>query len=162
MCRWSVKRNRGRDQTRVGADLNQARSSKLVGLNERAARRVGISPILIGATALIISGAFAGVAGGVLLGGTAFRVNSGFSNNYGWEGLLVGLIARSNSLHVIPFALLYGALRAGGGVLAATGVSASIVGVVQALIVLAVALPSFYMSRRSARVATARLEVASA
>jgi general nucleoside transport system permease protein len=133
----------------------------VVGLNDRAARRIGLSPILIGATALTLSGAFAGVAGGVLLGGTAFRVNSGFSSNYGWEGLLVGLIARSNPLSVIPFAFLYGALRAGGGVLASTGVSASIVGVVQALIVLAVALPSYFLRRRNARVATSRMEVAS-
>ena len=94
-------------RTRWGFEL------RTVGLNPRAARRSGVSPALMGSGALAISGALAGLAGGVLLTGIAFRVNDGFSNNYGWEGLLAALVAGSTTLAVIPSALLFGALRAG-------------------------------------------------
>ncbi len=132
-------------RTRWGFEL------RTVGLNPRAARRSGASPARVGSGALAISGALAGLAGGVLLTGTAFRVNDGFSNNYGWEGLLAALVAGSATLAVIPSSLLFGALRAGSGVLAATGVSPTIVGTVQALVVIAVTLPLLYLNRRRLR-----------
>lgn len=132
-------------RTRWGFNL------RMVGLNARAARRAGVATAAIGGGALVLSGAFAGLAGGVLLSGTAFRLNSGFSNNYGWEGLLVALVAGAKPIMAIPVAVLFGALRAGGGVLASTGVSPTIVGVVQALIVLAVTLPSLYLAVRRQR-----------
>jgi ABC-type uncharacterized transport system permease subunit len=124
---------------------------RMFGHNSRTARRAGVSGVLFGSGALILSGAFAGLAGGVLLTGVAFRVNPGLSNNYGWEGLLVALVAGFQPVVAIIVAFLFGSLRAGGGVLTATGVHSSIVGVVQALIVLAVMLPSLYMRRRRTR-----------
>lgn len=141
-------------RTRWGFEL------RMVGLNRRAAQRTGVSPLFIGAGALVLSGAFAGLAGGVLLTGTSFRLNDGFSNNYGWEGLLVALIADANALLAIPFSFFYGALRAGGGLLASTGVSPTIVGVVQALVVLAITLPALYMRYRSQRALVARTATA--
>lgn len=130
---------------------------RALGFNARAARRAGVSPARLGGTALVLSGAFAGLAGGVMLTGSVFRIQDGFSNNYGWEGLLVALVAGYSPLLAIPVAFLFGALRAGGGVLASAGVSPAIVGVIQALIVLAVVLPSVYVrgryraTRRAAR-----------
>jgi len=124
---------------------------RLFGHNPRAATRSGVNRHLYGSGALVLSGAFAGLAGGVLLSGVAYRVNPGLSSNYGWEGLLVALVAGFSPVVAIFVAVLFGALRAGGGVLAATGVNSSIVGVVQALIVLAVMLPSLYMRRRRRR-----------
>lgn len=141
-------------RTRWGFNL------RMVGLNQRTAKRAGISPTAVGAGALMASGAFAGLAGGILLTGTAFRVNDGFSSNYGWEGLLVALIAGARASLAVPAAFLYGALRAGGGVLASTGVSPRIVGVVQALILLAVALPSLYMQHRQRRALAEQTAVA--
>ena len=141
-------------RTRWGFNL------RMVGLNQRTAKRAGVSPTAVGAGALMASGAFAGLAGGILLTGTAFRVNDGFSSNYGWEGLLVALIAGARASLAVPAAFLYGALRAGGGVLASTGVSPRIVGVVQALILLAVALPSLYMQHRQRRALAEQTAVA--
>ena len=121
---------------------------RMFGFNPRAARRFGVRPWMIGGSALLLSGAMAGLAGGVLLSGHVMRIRTGFANNYGWEGLLVGLVAGFRPLYAIPVAFLYGALRAGGGVLAATGVDQALVGIVQALIVIAVTLPSLYMIYR--------------
>jgi simple sugar transport system permease protein len=115
----------------------------VLGRNARTAQRTGVSVVRAGATALMIGGAMAGLAGAVMLaGGTAnYRYTPGFANNVGWEGLLVALVARNRPLVCIPVALLFAALRTGSGFLAATGVERSIVDVVRALLVLALLVP---------------------
>jgi general nucleoside transport system permease protein len=124
---------------------------RLFGTNPRVAQRAGVRAGRFGGSVLVMSGAFAGIGGAMLLSGVALRVNPGLANNYGWEGLLVALVARYEVPIAALVALLFGALRAGGGALASTGVSPAIVGVVQASIVLAVMLPSLYMRRRQTR-----------
>jgi simple sugar transport system permease protein len=132
---------------------------RMFGFNPRIARRVGVRPGRIGGGALLLSGAFAGLAGGFLLTGVVLRIQGGFSsgvygsfsNNYGWEGLLAALVARYRPFYAIAVAFFFGALRAGGGVLSATGVSPTIVGVVQALVVLAVTVPAVLMQVRERR-----------
>lgn len=136
---------------------------RMFGFNPRIARRVGVRPGRIGGGALVLSGAFAGLAGGLILTGVTLRVQGGFSsgvygsfsNNYGWEGLLAALVARYRPLYAIPVAIFFGALRAGGGVLSSTGVNPTIVGVVQALVVLAVTIPAVLMQARERRVQAA-------
>ncbi len=92
----------------------------------------------------------------MLAGGfSSFRVTSGFSQNNGWQGLLVALLARSRPLAAIPMAILFAALRTGSGFLATTGtgVDRKIVDVVQALLVLALLIPpavQFVRERRRA------------
>ncbi len=129
-------------RTRWGFNLRAS------GLNPRAARRFGVNVSRVGGTALVVSGALAGLAGAAFLTGGAYRVTPGFASDYGWEGLLAGLVAGFRPMLAIPVALLYGAVRAGGGLLTASGVSTNLTGIVQALIVVAVTLPALYMHRR--------------
>lgn len=132
---------------------------RMFGLNPHIARRVGAKPGRIGGGALLLSGAFAGLAGGFLLTGVVLRMQGGFSsgvygsfsNNFGWEGLLAALVARFRPLYAIPVAIFFGGLRAGGGVLASAGVNPSIVAVMQALVVLAVTLPAALLQIRIRR-----------
>ena len=114
---------------------------KILGLNPVAARRVGIDAALLGGAAIVLSGAFAGLAGGVVLTGTAFRLTPSFSNNIGWTGLLVALVARNDSGAAVATALLFGALQAGGSFLSTAGIPTDLVPIVQALVVLGVVLP---------------------
>lgn len=131
---------------------------RMLGLNPTAARRAGVSAALVGGGALLVSGGFAGLAGGVLLtAGPAYRLSAGFSQGFGWEGLLVALLARDRPLVAIPTALVFAALRTGGGVLAATGVARNIVDVVQALLVLALLVPPVYLALRDRRRAQAQV-----
>lgn len=126
---------------------------KMLGLNPNAARAAGVSMVAVGGSALVISGAFAGLAGGVIFAGTAFRVQPGFSANIGNDGLLVSLIARRKVAATVPVAFFFGAMRAGGGFLASTGVPRYLVDVVQPLLVLAALLPPavlFVWDRRRA------------
>ena len=126
---------------------------KMLGMNPNAARAAGVSMAAVGGGALVLSGALAGLAGGVIFTGTAFRIQPGFSNNNGGDGLLVALIARRNVAATIPVAFFFGAMRAGGGFLASTGVPRYLVDVVQPLLVLAALLPPailFVWDRRKA------------
>ena len=115
----------------------------VLGRNARTAQRIGVPVVVAGASALALSGAFAGFAGAAMFaaGSANYRYTPGFANNIGWEGLLVALVARNRPLACIPVALVFGALRTGSGFLAATGVERSIVDVVRSLLVLALLVP---------------------
>jgi simple sugar transport system permease protein len=115
----------------------------MLGSNPRTARRAGVSAVAYGGTALVVSGAFAGLAGGLWITGGAAgdRFNASISSNIGWQGLLVALLARDRALVAIPMAFVFAALRTGSGFLAATGVERRIADVVQAMLVLALLIP---------------------
>src|SRR3712207_4145617 len=103
----------------------------MLGFNPLAARHAGIRASRLGGSALVLSGAFAGLAGGVILLGTVFRLQPAISDNVGWDGLLVALVAHSRPGLALPVAVLFGGLRAGSGFLAATGVPDHLVDVIQ-------------------------------
>lgn len=113
---------------------------RVVGASERAAQHAGISPIRTGVVSIIGSGMLAGLAGSslVLAGGTP-NLSEGYEAGYGFQGIVVGLLARNSPWGCIPAALLFASLRQGGGVVEAqVGVSAALVGVAQGLVVLLV------------------------
>jgi simple sugar transport system permease protein len=131
----------------------------MLGMNPVVAKRAGVRVAILGSIAIMISGATAGLAGGVMLTGTAYRITPTISNNVGWNGLLVALVARNNAYAAIVVAFLFGALQAGGGFLAATGVPSDLVNIVIALVVLAVVFPpaleEFRTYRRARALASA-------
>lgn len=116
---------------------------RLLGHSPAVAQTVGVAAARTGTLALVLSGALAGLAGAVMLtgGSSGFRLTTGFSQNIGWQGLLVALVARTRPLPAILMAVIFAALRTGSGFLAATGVDRKIVDVVQALLVLALLIP---------------------
>jgi len=114
---------------------------RVLGLNPVAARRAGINAAVLGGAAIVISGAFAGLAGGVVLTSTAYRLTPTISDNIGWSGLLVALVARSDCGAAVATALLFGAAEAGGSFLSTAGIPTDLVPIVQALVVLGVVLP---------------------
>lgn len=124
---------------------------RILGLNPVAARRAGINAALIGGAAIVLSGAFAGLAGGVVLTSTAYRLTPTISNNIGWSGLLVALVARNNSGAAVATALLFGAAEAGGSFLSTAGIATDLVPIVQALVVLGVVLPPALLHLRAYR-----------
>jgi simple sugar transport system permease protein len=129
---------------------------RMLGLNQRAARRMGVVAGVTGTVALLISGALAGFAGGVLLAGTPdYRITLGYSRNFGWDGLLVALLARDRPLLAVPMAFIFACLRTGSDFLGVTGVARDIVDVVQALLVLALLIPPAVLFVRDRRRALA-------
>lgn len=130
---------------------------RMLGLNQRTAQRFGVPSGSYLAGCLIASGAFAGVAGAVLLHGGASgdRFSGGMSSNFGWDGLLVALLAQDKISRVLPMAFVFAMLRTGSSFLASTGVDRKMTDVVQALLVLALLLPTALAALQARRLSTA-------
>lgn len=89
--------------------------------------------------AFLVSGALAGVAGGVEVAGVTFALYENISPGYGYSAIAVALLARLHPLAVIGTAVLFGALEAGAGAMQRdAGVPAEIVKVAEALLILLV------------------------
>ncbi|WP_158809974.1 ABC transporter permease [Beijerinckia sp. L45] len=125
---------------------------RAVGLNPVAATRAGFAFASTVVVAMAIAGAFGGLAGGVMLLGEQFSLKAGFSSGYGYDGLVVGLLARGSVTGVVAAALLFGFLRSGGiSMEMGAGVPTALVMVMQGLIVVAVAGAAFWLDRRGSR-----------
>ncbi|MGW4028877.1 ABC transporter permease [Streptomyces sp. NPDC004838] len=149
----------------VGAALLLSRSRwgfrvRMVGLNPLTAKHTGVRVAALGGFTLALSGAFAGLAGGLLLASPVSpnRLQAGLSDNVGWDGLLVALVARNRPLIAIPVAFGFAVLRAGGDFLTATGVPYFLIDIVKALLVLAFVAPpilvDLFRGRRGAKPST--------
>lgn len=132
---------------------------RLLGLSPAAARHAGVRVAGLSALALAITGAFAGLAGAFLVTTPVgnYRLQPGTSHMFGWDGLLVALVARNRPMACIPFALLFGMLRSGGNFISATGVPSYIVDVVKALLVLAFVAPPALVKVWERRMAVVKL-----
>ena len=92
--------------TRTGSEI------RLLGKNPEFARAIGLSPSL-GAWAMGIGGALAGIAGSFLVLGQSGRAIVGMTGGVGWNGLAVALIAGTDGLGALPAALFFAWLDAG-------------------------------------------------
>ena len=115
---------------------------RLLGANFLTAKRYGVTQRREGAAALLISGGFAGLAGGMIIMGSAFRLQNHIANDFGWDGLLSAIVARLNGYLALLSAVFFAALRTGSSFLAATGVSRTITSVIQGLMVIAALMPA--------------------
>lgn len=141
------------DRTTFGLTL------RITGANPSAARHTGIDTVRVNATALILSGAIAGAVGGsLILGGETGRMGDGFSAGFGFEGIVVALVARNNPFGVVPAALLFAVLDSGSGLMETrVGVASELVYVTQGLVILFVAGTAYLYSRaRRTRVDASR------
>ncbi|TME55305.1 MAG: ABC transporter permease [Chloroflexi bacterium] len=122
---------------------------RLTGSNERAARFAGVSTRLVTVLSLAASGALAGLAGSsLILGAGTGKLAAQFSAGFGFDGIVVALVARNNPLAVLPAAVLFAALRSGSGLMEArAGVSSQLVFITQGLVILLVAGSAFLFER---------------
>jgi simple sugar transport system permease protein len=117
---------------------------RATGLNPSAAENAGIDVKRGMILALVVSGAIAGLGGSGEIMGVHRRFIDGFSPGYGWDGLAVALVGGLSPVGTLFAAILFGALRSGGMIMTrATGVPLDIVFLLQALVILFVAAPSF-------------------
>ena len=122
---------------------------RITGANPTAARRVGINTVRINAIALLLSGAVAGVVGAsLILGGETARMGDGYSAGFGFEGIVVALVARNHPLGAVPAALLFAILDSGSGLMETrVGVPSELVYVTQGLVILFVAGTAYLYNR---------------
>jgi ABC-type uncharacterized transport system permease subunit len=118
---------------------------RAIGLNPLAARRAGISQNLQ-LLALALAGGLGGMAGAIMIQGDQYVLKIGFSSNYGFDGVVVGLLARGSAVGVIAGALFFGFLRSGGMSMEMMArVPSAIVWICQGLIVIAIAGSSAWL-----------------
>lgn len=122
---------------------------KAIGLNPVAARRAGMAVQSAVVGSLFAAGVFGGLAGACMLQGEQYSLKAGFSSGYGFDGLVVGLLARGSVSGVIAGALLFGFLRSGGiNMEMVAGVPTALVVVIQGLIIVVLAGAALAMERK--------------
>jgi simple sugar transport system permease protein len=115
---------------------------RAVGLNQSAARAAGISVGWTVVQTMGISGALAGLAGADEVLGVSHFMPPSFSVGYGFDAIAVALLARSNPWAILPASFLFGAMRSGAGFMQLqTQVSADLISIVQATVIMFVAAP---------------------
>ena len=113
---------------------------RAVGANPSAARYAGMLPAVMITFTMSLAGLLAGLAGGIeILGITGF-INASYGTNVGFDSITVALLGRTHPVGVLFAAILFGALRAGAGLMQiTTGIPVEIVDVIQAIVLLFVA-----------------------
>jgi ABC-type uncharacterized transport system, permease component len=113
---------------------------RLTGANPAAAHSAGLIDIeRTTRNAFLISGALAGLAGAIEVHGVTFALYENISPGYGYTAIAVALLAGLNPIWVIVTGLLFGVLETGASALQRdAGVPATLVSVLEALVILAV------------------------
>lgn len=113
---------------------------RAVGASSEAARVAGrIDPARVILITFLASGAIAGLAGAAEVSGLTYALYEDLSDGWGYTAIAVALLAGLRPGAVVVTAVFFGALRAGAGAMQRdAGIPAAWVGVVEALVILAV------------------------
>lgn len=113
---------------------------RTVGKNPVASKYGGINVKKYLIMSIFLSGGLCGLAGMVEICGIHHRLLDGISAGYGFSGIVVALFGRLHPIGCIPASFLFGSLLVGADMLQRSmGVPASMVYVIQGLIVIFVA-----------------------
>jgi simple sugar transport system permease protein len=113
---------------------------RAVGANPSAARYAGMRPTLIIIFTMSLAGFLFGVAGSVEVLGNTHFVNASYGTTYGFDAITVALLGRTHPVGIVLAALLFGAMRAGSGLMQiTTGIPVEMVDVLQAIVLLFIA-----------------------
>ncbi len=125
-------------RTKIGYEI------RMIGYNLKFSEAGGIDVPKTIFSAQVLSGAVAGIAGAVEVSGLYHRFLWQNLPGYGFDGIIVALLARNNPLGV-PFAALFlGYLRTGARIMERqSDMSAEMVTVLQALVILLVTAQAF-------------------
>ncbi len=111
------------------------------GQNHQASTYAGIKVTRYIGSSLLLGGALAGLAGGIEVLGTYFRLYDGFSPAYGFDGIPIALLAGGNPIGILVGSIAFGALRVGSSNMQVKmGVSSELVSVVQGVLICFIAL----------------------
>ncbi|MFA6775233.1 MAG: ABC transporter permease [Sphaerochaetaceae bacterium] len=123
------------EKTRLGYGM------RATGFNKDAARSSGIPVVKSIAVAMAISGAFAGLAGGIVaLGSFKYgRIISGM-DNYGFDGIAVALVGNCTGGGTLVAGYLFGLLKNAQALMQSKQIPKEITYIIQGLIVVFIAL----------------------
>ena len=123
--------------------------TRMMGLNRDATEAAGVRTGRLITAVMVVSGAFAGLAGILQVMGPESRLTGNISPGFGFTAIIVALVARMRPVGVLVAAVLIGALTLGGDVIQRTQqVPRVLTIVIQALFVLLI-LVADKVGRRS-------------
>jgi simple sugar transport system permease protein len=106
--------------TRFGFEL------PILGASERAGAYAGIATRRRMIQVFLLGGAMAGLAGVVEMMGTVHQYSSAVSDNTGYSGIVVAIVAAGSALGVLAIAILFAAISVGGVVLSTNDVASGV------------------------------------
>lgn len=109
-------------RTRLGFSI------RAIGANARTARLAGIETKVVTVRTFLIAGAYAGLAGALIVQGRDHSLLQNFSANFGFVGIGVALVARLHPLWIVASAGFFAMLRVGSNSLQAGAGLAPVVG----------------------------------
>ncbi len=110
---------------------------RAMGRNPHASEYFGIKTRRLTVSAMVLSGALAGIGGAVHVAAITHRLYETISPGWGYEAIAVALVARLNPIAIVPTAILFGALDNGAQAMQrSAGVSPVLVHVIQALVII--------------------------
>jgi general nucleoside transport system permease protein len=122
---------------------------KFIYANPAMGRLVGVPIIPVVWTAVLMSGALAGLGGFVVPSGIAGRLTQGFFEGYGFSGVLIAFLARNNAVAAAIVAVLIAMLFVTGQSFQIFyQIPFSMVQMIQAIIVMCVAASEFFIRHR--------------
>jgi simple sugar transport system permease protein len=113
---WAIIRH-----TTLGYELT------MLGASPDSARFAGIRTQRLLVYALLAGGAMAGLAGALEMMGNAHRFGGGLSNNTGYTGIVIAVLAAGSALGVIALSIVFALIAIIGGIFRAEGASSEIV-----------------------------------
>jgi simple sugar transport system permease protein len=114
---------------------------RAVGFNKESARYAGMKVERSIVTSMAIAGAFAGLAGAVITVGTfSFGRALPAHEGYGFDGIAVALVGGNGALGIALSGLLFGLLKAAQPLMQSQGIPKEIASIIQAAIVLFIAM----------------------
>ncbi len=119
-----------------------------VGESRAAARYGGTDDGRIILLSMLVSGAFAGLAGAIEIAGIHGRLQDGFATGIGITAIAVALLARLNPLYVPLAALLFGFLSVGsGGLQRELGIPFPLVSIIEGIVIFGFLVVTYLRSR---------------
>jgi ABC-type uncharacterized transport system permease subunit len=130
---------------------------RTVGANPDAARYAGMRPAFLTILTMSLCGLLAGLAGAGQILGISHFMTASYGSSIGFDSISVALLGRAHPVGIMLAALLFGAMRAGSGLMQIeAGIPVEIIDVVQAAILLFLAAD--IVIRRLLRIRAPRAE----
>jgi len=108
---------------------------RTVGANPDAARYAGMHPRALIILTMSISGLLAGLAGAAEILGQVGHIPAAYATSVGFDAIAVALLGRSHPVGILFAGILFGAMRAGSGLMQIqAGIPVQMVNVLQAVI----------------------------
>ncbi|MCH3918818.1 MAG: ABC transporter permease [Spirochaetia bacterium] len=112
---------------------------RAAGAGKKAARYGGINVGLYLTVSMVISGAFAGLAGGIEVLGLHHRAIEGITSGYGFSGIVVALFGALHPAGIVPASFFFGMLLVGADMTQRmVGVPANMIQVLEGIIILVI------------------------